>query len=194
MSEDDLFTYMYTSGTTGPPKACMVLHRNYYAMVGRSRRDGRNCHRGRHRAPLPPPRTQLRPAHPPLRAVTGLHVAFCADPHKVADALLEVRPTVFPSVPRIYEKMHAAVLARFDAATGVSKGLIDWAVGVGMRVCVLRESQTPVPRGLAAAAPVANKLVYSKVKERLGGRLRIALSGGAPLSPEILSSSTRSTS
>ena len=81
--------------------------------------------------------------------------------------------------------MHTAVLASFDEATGVKRRLIDWALGVGRRVSELRQAGKPVPRGLAAQHRLADRLVYSKVKEKLGGRLRFGISGGAPLAKEI---------
>jgi long-chain acyl-CoA synthetase len=96
-----------------------------------------------------------------------------------------VKPTVFPSVPRVYEKVHGAVVAKFDTATGARRKLIDWALDVGRRVSRLRQDGQPVPRGLAFQHRLADRLVYAKVKERLGGRLRLAISGGAPLSDEI---------
>ena len=96
-----------------------------------------------------------------------------------------MKPTVFPSVPRVYEKIHTAVVAKFDAETGAKRKLIDWALAVGRRVSKLRRAGQPVPRGLLAQYRLADKLVYSKVKDRLGGRLRLAISGGAPLSQEI---------
>jgi long-chain acyl-CoA synthetase len=92
---------------------------------------------------------------------------------------------VFPSVPRVYEKIHTAVVAKFDAETGARRKLVDWALRVGRRVSALRRSGRAVPPLLAAQYRLADKLVYAKVKERLGGRLRLAISGGAPLSAEI---------
>jgi long-chain acyl-CoA synthetase len=186
VGEDDLFTYIYTSGTTGPPKACMIRHRNYHAMV--TVRDEMDDNAGPGDVLL----LYLPLAHNFGRLVhlsapyAGFTLAFCADPYRVGDALLAVRPTVFPSVPRIYEKIHGAVLARFDEATGVRRRLIDWALDVGRRVSLLEEARRPVPRGLALQHRLADRLVYSKVKARLGGRMRIALSGGAPLAPDVL--------
>ena len=97
----------------------------------------------------------------------------------------EVRPTVLPTVPRVLEKVHTAVSANFAAATGVKRRLIDWALAVGKEVSELRQRQEPVPAGLALKHRLADRLVYSKVKARLGGRLRAAISGGAPLPKEI---------
>jgi long-chain acyl-CoA synthetase len=115
----------------------------------------------------------------------GYTIAFLPDPLQAAAALPAVRPTVFPSVPRVYEKVHTAVLAKFDEETGVKRKLIDWALRIGRDVSRRRRAGEAVPRGLALQYRLADKLVYSKVKERLGGRLRTAISGGAPLAPEI---------
>jgi len=104
---------------------------------------------------------------------------------QAAAALPHVRPTIFPSVPRVYEKIHAAVIAGFDERTGVQRRIVDWALGVGRRVSKLRQARQPVPPLLAAQHRLADRLVYSKVKEKLGGRLRIANAGGAPLSRDI---------
>jgi long-chain acyl-CoA synthetase len=88
-------------------------------------------------------------------------------------------------VPRVYEKVHAAVLAGFEERTGLERRIVDWALRVGYRVSRLRQARQPVPPFLAVQHRLANRLVYSKVKERLGGRLRVANSGGAPLAREV---------
>jgi long-chain acyl-CoA synthetase len=185
IEEDDLFTYIYTSGTTGPPKGCMISHRNYYAMVAVV--DDLPSFTGPEDTML----LYLPLAHNFGRlmhlsgAYVGYAVAFLPDPLQAAAALPQVKPTVFPSVPRVYEKVHTAVVAKFDAETGAKRKLIDWALGVGREVSELRRAGKPVPGGLAFKHRLADRLVYSKVKDRLGGRLRLAISGGAPLSAEI---------
>jgi long-chain acyl-CoA synthetase len=88
-------------------------------------------------------------------------------------------------VPRVFEKIHTAVVAGFHDQTGVKKKIVDWALRVGYRVSRLRQEKRPVPAALMWQYRVADKLVYSKVKARLGGRLRVANAGGAPLSREI---------
>jgi long-chain acyl-CoA synthetase len=115
----------------------------------------------------------------------GYTIAFLPDPLRTAGALLEVRPTVLPSVPRVYEKVHAAVRAKFDEETGAKRRIVDWALNVGAKVSALRQRGLPVPAGLELQRRVADRLVYAKVRERLGNRLRIAISGGAPLAKEI---------
>jgi long-chain acyl-CoA synthetase len=185
IDEEDLFTFIYTSGTTGPPKGCMIRHRNYHAMVTS----------GDELPQRPHPRDVML-LYLPLAHNFGRHmhlsgphrgftIAFLADPLAVARAISEVRPTVLPSVPRVYEKVHTAVTASFAETTGVKRRLVDWALDVGRRESALRREGRPLPRSLALQHRVADRLVYTKVKERLGGRLRLPISGGAPLAKEI---------
>ena len=185
IGEDDLFTYIYTSGTTGPPKACMITHRNYYDMVGAV--DDVPQFIGPDDLILlylPLAHNFGRCLHL-LSVYVGATLAFCPDPMRVAEVAPVVKPTVLPSVPRVFEKVHTAVQASFDEATGVKRRLIHWALAVGRRVSELKQQGKPVPTALAAQHRIADKLVYSKVKERLGGRLRLPISGGAPLAREI---------
>jgi long-chain acyl-CoA synthetase len=185
VGEDDLFTYIYTSGTTGPPKACMISHRNYYSMVGAV--DDVPSFIGTDDLILlylPLAHNFGRCLHL-LAGYVGCSIAFCPDPVRVGEVAVEVKPTVLPSVPRVFEKVHTAVLASFDEATGVKRKLIDWALRVGERVSAKEQAGESVPAGLALQHRVADKLVYSKVKAKLGGRLRLPISGGAPLAKEI---------
>ena len=185
IAEDDLFTYIYTSGTTGPPKGCMISHRNYYAMVAvvddlerfTDESDTMLLY-----LPLAHNFGRLMHLSGPY---VGYTIAFLPDPLQAAAALPAVRPTVFPSVPRVYEKVHTAVVAKFDEETGVKRKLVDWALRVGRRTSELKRAGKPIPPGLAVQHRIADRLVYSKVKARLGGRLRTAISGGAPLALEI---------
>jgi long-chain acyl-CoA synthetase len=186
IGEDDLFTFIYTSGTTGPPKACMIRHRNYYAMVQKGdEMEGRLTEPGDVMLLyLPLAHNYGRLLHLSA-AYVGYTIAFLPDPLRAAAELPRVRPTLFPSVPRVFEKMHTAVVARFDEETGARRRLVDWALRIGGRVSRLRQAKQPVPLVLALQHRVADALVYRKVKARLGGRLRVANAGGAPLSREI---------
>ena len=185
IDEEDLFTFIYTSGTTGPPKGCMIRHRNYYAMVAVV---DELPDRGR---PSDVMLLYLPLAHNFGRLMhlsgpyVGYTIAFVADPLDVARAIPEVRPTILPSVPRVYEKVHTAITASFAETTGVKRRLVDWALAVGRRESALRREGRPLPAGLAIQHRLADRLVFSKVKERLGGRLRLPISGGAPLAREI---------
>ena len=186
IDEDDLFTFIYTSGTTGPPKACMIRHRNYYAMVqkGDELDDRLSAPGDVMLLYLPLAHNYGRLLHLSA-AYIGFTIAFLSDPLRAGTELQRVRPTLFPSVPRVYEKIHMAVMAQFAELGGTRRRIADWALDVGRRVSRLRQQGRPVPALLAAQHRVADRLVYSKVKERLGGRLRIANSGGAPLGREI---------
>jgi long-chain acyl-CoA synthetase len=184
LGEDDLFTIIYTSGTTGPPKGCMISNRNEYEMVRAGDDLGFTVEGDTMLLYLPLAHNfgRLMSLNGPYR---GFTIALLPDPLQAAEALQEVRPTVFPSVPRVFEKVHTAVLARFAAETGAKRKLIDWALGVGREVSRRRQAGEPIPTSLALRHRIADRLVFSKVKQRLGGRLRGALSGGAPLAPEI---------
>ncbi len=186
IDEDDLFTFIYTSGTTGPPKACMIRHRNYYAMVQKGDElDERLSLPGDVMLLyLPLAHNYGRLLHLSA-AYIGFTIAFLSDPLRAGTELQRVRPTLFPSVPRVYEKIHAAVATQLAELGGPRRRIADWALDVGRRVSRLRQQGRPVPALLAAQHRVADRLVYSKIKERLGGRLRIANSGGAPLGREI---------
>jgi long-chain acyl-CoA synthetase len=184
LGEDDLFTIIYTSGTTGPPKGCMISNRNEYEMVRAGDDLGFTVEGDTMLLYLPLAHNfgRLMSLNGPYR---GFTIALLPDPLQAAEALLQVRPTVFPSVPRVFEKVHTAVLARFAAETGAKRKLIDWALGVGREVSRRRQAGEPIPTSLTLRHRIADRLVFSKVKQRLGGRLRGALSGGAPLAPEI---------
>ena len=185
VGEEDLYTYIYTSGTTGPPKGCMIRHRNYYAMT--------SCIERIEDLALD---EDVMLLYLPLAhnfgrlmslwgAYGGFTIAFCPDPYAVADVLPLVRPTLLPSVPRVYEKAHTAVISKLEGASWLRRRLGDWALLVGRRVSALRQQGKPLPRALALQHRLADRLVYSKVKERFGGRLRLGISGGAPLAKEI---------
>jgi long-chain acyl-CoA synthetase len=187
ISEDDLFTIIYTSGTTGPPKGCMLSNRNYFEMASVVDRMEETYYREDDVMLLYLPlahnygRLMLL-----LGAYVGFTIAFLADPLRVAEALPKVRPTLLPSVPRVYEKVHTAVLAKFDEATGVKRRLIDWALPIGRDVSRLEGKGQLIPAGLRTRHRLADRLVFSKVREPFGGRLRMPGSGGAPLSKEII--------
>jgi long-chain acyl-CoA synthetase len=186
IEEDDLFTFIYTSGTTGPPKACMIRHRNYYAMVQKSdEMEERQAFPGDVMLLyLPLAHNYGRLLHLSA-AYIGFTIAFLPDPLRAGTELQRVRPTLFPSVPRVYEKIYTVVLAGFEEQTGLSRKIVDWALGVGYRVSKLKQARRPVPPLLAVQHRLADRLVYRKVKDRLGGRLRTAGAGGAPLARDI---------
>jgi long-chain acyl-CoA synthetase len=184
VAEDDLGTLIYTSGTTGPPKACMLTHRNLVTAAVRVRtnlEDGSDVVL----LFLPLAHTFGRLAHQ-AGAYYGSTVAFVAEATRVGEALGAVHPTILPAVPRIYEKIHAGVLDQIEGGGGMKRAIGLWALRVGTRASGLRRSGRPVPALLAAQERVADRLVFAKVKEKLGGRLRVGVSGAAPLGIDVL--------
>ena len=182
--EEDPLTIVYTSGTTGPPKGCVLTNRNYAAAL--------EAVRGVEGLIEPGDCVLL---HLPLAhsfarlvefvaAAGGLTIAFCPEPAQIPDALREVRPTLLPSVPRLYERLAVAIRAGLEERRGVRLRLAGWAVRVGYRTSGRREQGRRFTVVLALEHVLAERLVLARVRTRLGGRLRIAVSGGAPLPKE----------
>jgi long-chain acyl-CoA synthetase len=184
VDEDDLATLIYTSGTTGPPKGVMLSHRNLVTAATRSERpifvEGDVV------------LLFLPLAHCYGRLVSeanaffGVTVAFLADANRLAEALERTRPTVLPAVPRVYEKVHAAVLGEIERSGGLKRAIGRWALRVGSEVSRRERAGQPLPPALRIERTVADKLVFSKARKKLGGRLRLGGSGAAPLSLEVL--------
>jgi long-chain acyl-CoA synthetase len=170
---EDVLTFLYTSGTTGNPKGCVLSQRNYVAMV-ESVVAVEDLFREGETALL-----FLPLAHNFARLIqfagtaVGLTIAYCPDVRGVSDALMKVRPELFPSVPRVYEKVFTAVKGQIAESSTVKRRLAEWAFRVGAR-------GRSGPQGW-----LADRLVLGKVRGRMGGRLRHAVSGGAPLAREI---------
>jgi long-chain acyl-CoA synthetase len=176
---NDLATIIYTSGTTGVSKGVMLTHRNLASNIEYSLK-GFNL-----------AGEQLSVSFLPLSHVTARHVdfamlyngvtlAYCPFVDQLPQALLEVRPTIFVSVPRVYEKIHARADLK---AKDFPKNLIfRWALVVG------REHQPEILAGQTPSSrswKLANKLVYSKIRAGMGGRSEVFISGGAPLGREL---------
>ena len=183
-ASDDVATIVYTSGTTGPPKGVVQTHGNHIAMLRSSEQTLRVQAGDVHLLFLP-----LAHSFGRLESFAGIYrgltTAFAESIDKLRENLPEVRPHFICSVPRVFEKVHASILARAQAETGLKKKIFEWAVGVGRSVSRLRQAGQPVPRALALQYRAADALVFAKMRAALGGRLRFAVSGGAPLSREI---------
>jgi long-chain acyl-CoA synthetase len=176
VEEDDLATLIYTSGTTGPPKGCMLTHRNLVTaatcVVEGMNQPGDIC-----LLFLPMAHSYGRLAHQ-AASHRGTTVALVADVGRVPEAMAAVRPTILPAVPRVYEKIHANTLGEIERAGGLHRRIGLWALGVG--ACTSRGGASGLQQRLA------DRLVFSKVRERLGGRLRVGVSGAAPLSTDVM--------
>ncbi|MES1248188.1 MAG: long-chain fatty acid--CoA ligase [Actinomycetota bacterium] len=184
VSPDDLATLIYTSGTTGPPKGCMLTHENLVtaAIKVRTTMEGGG---DTVLLFLPMAHSFARIAHQSA-AFHGATLALVADVARVPEALQQTRPTVLPAVPRVYEKIHANTLGEIERAGGIRTTLGRWALQVGARASAARRSGRAVPPLLALQQRVADRLVFAKVKQRLGGRLRVGVSGAAPLGLDVL--------
>ncbi len=179
---DDLATLIYTSGTTGDPKGVMLTHYNLCSNVASCQQHGT----------VELVSGDVALSFLPLSHVfermvdyaywdRGTSICYAESLDKVAENLLEVRPTIAVSVPRFFEKIYAKV----TGASGIKKKLVMWAKGVGEEVAEIRLAGGEPSRLLAFQYGLADRLVFSKLRARTGGRLRQFVSGGAPLSGDI---------
>lgn len=183
VGDDDLATLIYTSGTTGPPKAVMLNHRNLTwtagmisEVLGLTERDRMVSY-----LPLSHIAEQILTLHTPLRS--GNSVWFVSDIDRLGEALLEVRPTVFLGVPRVWEKIQAKMKAKGAEASPIRKKLVAWARRVGLEGGLAAQERRKKPWSY----PLADWLVYRKVREQLGlDQARMCVSSAAPASIETL--------
>jgi long-chain acyl-CoA synthetase len=180
-----LASLIYTSGTTGEPKGVMLTHTNFCSNVTDVGHD-----------------FQLNPAEDvalsflPLAHVygrtmdyiyifQGAALAYVESIDAVAQALLEVRPTITAAVPRFFEKIYARLVEQGSKNTGVKRMLFDWAMRVAEMSAQWRASQGHANLAVTLQQKLADALVYRKIRIGMGGRLRLISSGGAPLSKEL---------
>ncbi len=181
---EDVATIVYTSGTTGPPKGVVQTHANHMAALRASAQTTPTTEGWVHLLFLPLAHSFGR-LESFLGPFQGLLTAFAESLDKVGDNLREVRPHFICSVPRVFEKVYARILAGVEAGSPLKKRIFHWALGVGRQVSRLQQARRPVPPLLRLQHRLAHRLVFSKLHAALGGRLQWAVSGGAPLSREI---------
>jgi long-chain acyl-CoA synthetase len=180
-----LASLIYTSGTTGEPKGVMLTHTNFCSNVTDVGHD-----------------FQLNPAEDvalsflPLAHVygrtmdyiyifQGAALAYVESIDAVAQALLEVRPTITAAVPRFFEKIYARLVEQGSKNTGVKRMLFDWAMRVAEMSAQRRASQSQADLAVTLQQKLSDALVYRKIRIGMGGRLRLISSGGAPLSKDL---------
>ena len=187
LKPDQVATFIYTSGTTGPPKAVMLSHENLTwtadAAQGLVGLVGDDCSVSY--LPLSHIAEQMFSIHGPITVGSSLY--FAESLEKVAENFKEVQPTVLFAVPRIWEKFHAKVSSGLKAATGLKAKIGGWALGVGREINHVKNRGGQLSWWQQKKYNVANKLVYSKAKPKMGlGRARVCVSGAAPISAEII--------
>jgi long-chain acyl-CoA synthetase len=186
ITPDDVFVLVYTSGTTGPAKGCVLTHANYRSVVTQIEQHG----------VIEKPETVF--LFLPLAHTFALTIQFVAldmgatiaywerDRDRLVANVQEVRPTYFPSVPRVFEKVHTLATARAQEAGGVRARLFEWALGVGRQVRRRERAGRRLGGLLRARHALADRLVLSRVRDLFGGRLSQAITGAAPIDVEIL--------
>ncbi len=186
VTPDDICTLIYTSGTTGPPKGCVITHGNYRAMLDmvlEVRVLGEQ---------------EVTYLYLPLAHSFALLIQFGTtalgatlaywerDPLKIVPNLAEVKPTYFRSVPRIFEKIYTAATANAEKGGGLQKAVFDWAIRVGGKVRELEHRGKEPGFLLRRQYEIADRKVLSKIRDLFGGNLKLAVTGAAPINPEIL--------
>jgi long-chain acyl-CoA synthetase len=181
---DALASIVYTSGTTGHPKGAMLSHRNILWNAEASLKLIPARPDDRFLSFLPLSHTLERTGGYILPIMAGCSVAFARSIPQLAEDLLQIQPTVMIAVPRIFERVHARLRERLDGESPLKRRLFEQAVSIGWAHFEQDQGRGPWhPRLLAA--PLLDRLVGAKIRARFGGRLRVAVCGGAPLSSEI---------
>jgi long-chain acyl-CoA synthetase len=181
----DLATIIYTSGTTGEPKGVMLTHGNIASNVAACLPILPMTDRDECLSLLPLSHIFERMAGHYLMFDAGVVISYAESVEAVQTNLVEIRPTVCCAVPRVYEKVYARALELASTASPIRKKIFFWAKRVGDEWTTRRLGGRMIPLDLRFARMVANLLVFSRLRARVGGRLRYFVSGGAPLSPEI---------
>jgi long-chain acyl-CoA synthetase len=182
---DDLFTVLYTSGTTGRPKGVMLTHANLRSNVWGALQVLELGPADVSLSVLPLSHVFERMAGHLTMFSAGVTVCYAGSFESVGQDMLEVRPTVMTLVPRGYEKIYARVEEAARAGGARKLALLKWSIGIGKKRLARRTAGKPVGPWLAARYALADRLVFAKLRARTGGRVRLFVSGGAPLNPDL---------
>jgi long-chain acyl-CoA synthetase len=180
----DVATLIYTSGTTGEPKGVMLSHTNIVSNTLDAGAEHTFSPNDKPLSVLPLSHVFERTGMY-LYILSGMAIYYAESIEKVADNLGEVAPTLFVGVPRIFEKVYAKARMRAANASPLKEKVFDMAIAVGKEYALLTERKQPIPRLLAIKHSVADKLVFSKIRQFFGGNLSFCISGGAALSEDI---------
>jgi long-chain acyl-CoA synthetase len=182
----DLATIIYTSGTTGDPKGVMLTHDNIASNVSASSRLFAGItSKDTALSFLPLCHVFERMGGHYLMLRHGVTIAYAESVDKVPANVLEVKPTIMLSVPRLYEKMYARVGEKVANDSALKRAIFGWALGIGNQRFRHQVAHTKPGAWLTVRQALADKLVFDKIKERVGGRIRLLVSGGAPLGRDI---------
>lgn len=183
-SPDDMATIIYTSGTTGVPKGVMLTHRN---LVSNAMRSGEvfDLH------PDDLALSFLPLSHVFERTVLyiymsfGVQICFARGVETVGEDIKEVRPTVVTAVPRLFEKIYTTINKRAAEARPIQQKIFNRAIHVGRQVAVLKDQRKPIPLRMAIEHNILDRLVFTKWRQAVGGRMRFFVAGGAALPSEL---------
>jgi long-chain acyl-CoA synthetase len=186
VTPEDVCTFIYTSGTTGPPKGCIISHGNYRAMLDMVQEN--SVIEGEDLTYLYLPLAHSFALLIQLGSFDlGATLAYWeGDPLKILPNLAELKPTYFPSVPRIFEKIYTAATSGIEKVGGLKKAIFNWSIGVGETMRATERAGRKPGFLLRKRYAFADEKVLSKIRGLFGGELRLAVSGAAPISPEIL--------
>jgi long-chain acyl-CoA synthetase len=180
----DLASIIYTSGTTGAPKGVMLSHGNFVS-------NGKALDAVTDFNVTDTILSFLPLSHVLERMTTfsflykGAAIAYAESIESVAENLIEVRPTIMISVPRLFDKIYTRVMDQVLAGSNLKKKIFFWALKTGKKVSARQLAKQPIPKGLALKRKVADRLVFSKIIAKTGGRVKFFVSGGAPLARDI---------
>ena len=186
VDEDHVATLVYTSGTTGPPKGCMLTHRNWIATM-RMYEERLELEDGaRIFMFLPLAHALARAVQMVVLDVGGTLAFWQRDPAKLLDDIQASNPTHFPAVPRVFEKIHTRAIAGVAAKGTLKRVMVRWALATGRRARRTEAGGGPPTRLVRISHALADRLVLSKVRGLFGDHLAVALVGAAPTPPGVL--------